>query len=405
MSDLRKRLTFLRGRLLAAALLSHRPGRPGVRRGMPMPIPNSATDRPVRISTPTQCGPCQAMKPAIDGLLQAGYPVERINVDENRPGGQVRCAARIPCFVMVQDGRETDRVVGQTNYARLEAMFQRPPHPVAKPSRHPPQSNSRSRASDAAWRYERPIGAAGHRANLLPGRRTHAGRSAAARWSAWKGRLLILTARHVVQDAKKILVRFSTGKTHRARVLSVDRHVGRCGVWNRRRRRRAWSRPSWNWATDAKQTEGDRLESCGYGPDGKLACNSGLFLGYRRSSVAPHGPDDWMVISGHARGGDSGGPIFNHRGRIVGVLWGTDGRGRRRRAGRAAARAAGRGHFAATVRAKGPAFGDHHVNAHAAGECRGAIQTGPLSSRGSDAGRSAGRRRRREHCAVKARSR
>ena len=76
---------------------------------------------------------------------------------------------------------------------------------------------------------------------------------------------------------------------------------------------------------EAMQQEGNRLESCGYGPDGKLACNSGLFLGYRRSTEAPAGPDDWMVISGHARGGDSGGPVFNQRGRLVGVLWGTDG--------------------------------------------------------------------------------
>ena len=69
----------------------------------------------------------------------------------------------------------------------------------------------------------------------------------------------------------------------------------------------------------------DRLESCGYGPDGRLACNTGLFLGYRRSSETPDGPDDWFEISGHARPGDSGGGIFNARGRLVGVLWGTNG--------------------------------------------------------------------------------
>ena len=31
-------------------------------------------------------------------------------------------------------------------------------------------------------------------------------------------------------------------------------------------------------------------------------------------------------MSGPARRGDSGGPIFNDRGRVVGILWGTDGK-------------------------------------------------------------------------------
>ena len=73
------------------------------------------------------------------------------------------------------------------------------------------------------------------------------------------------------------------------------------------------------------QHEGNRLESCGYGPDGKLAVNTGLFLGYKRSTQTPNGPDDWFEISGHARPGDSGGGVFNERGRLVGVLWGTNG--------------------------------------------------------------------------------
>ena len=73
------------------------------------------------------------------------------------------------------------------------------------------------------------------------------------------------------------------------------------------------------------QIAGETAESCGYGPDGRLACNSGLFLGYKRSAETPDGPDDWFAISGHARGGDSGGGVFNRAGKLVGVLWGTDG--------------------------------------------------------------------------------
>ena len=253
------------------------------------------------------CGPCQAMKPTVDGLLKAGYPVERINVDENRPLAAKYGVRGIPCFVMVQDGRETDRVIGQTNYARLETMFQ------AASAPHP------------AWRYERPEG---HRAAVVrifcqDDSRTRSIGSGTL--VTWKGRLLILTARHVVQDAKKILVWVSTGKTYSARVLSTDA-TWDVAVLVTDTPPEGVEPAELELGAPAKQAEGDHLESCGYGPDGKLACNSGLFLGYRRSNVAPRGPDDWMVISGHARGGDSGGPVFNRRGRLVGVLWGTDGK-------------------------------------------------------------------------------
>ena len=54
--------------------------------------------------------------------------------------------------------------------------------------------------------------------------------------------------------------------------------------------------------------------------------NSGLFVGYRRGASDGDGHDDWFELSGPARQGDSGGPIFNERGRVVGILWGTDGK-------------------------------------------------------------------------------
>ena len=72
---------------------------------------------------------------------------------------------------------------------------------------------------------------------------------------------------------------------------------------------------------------GDRLTSCGYGGlETKLAANTGLFIGYRRGASDGDGHDDWFEMSGPARQGDSGGPIFNERGRVVGILWGTDGK-------------------------------------------------------------------------------
>ena len=140
----------------------------------------------------------------------------------------------------------------------------------------------------------------------------------------WNGRIVVLTARHVVTPAKRIVVDLCTGKRYEARVLKIDA-VWDCAVLELSGQPEGVQPAEVELGDAAMQQAGSRLESCGYGPDGRLACNSGLFLGYKRSGEHPQGPDDWMILSGHARQGDSGGPVFNAHGRLVGVLWGTDG--------------------------------------------------------------------------------
>jgi thiol-disulfide isomerase/thioredoxin len=68
------------------------------------------------------CAPCRAMSPTIQGLVAAGYPVQRVNKDQNPALAAKFNVQSIPCFVMVVDGREADRVVGTTTYSRLERM-------------------------------------------------------------------------------------------------------------------------------------------------------------------------------------------------------------------------------------------------------------------------------------------
>jgi thiol-disulfide isomerase/thioredoxin len=70
------------------------------------------------------CGPCKAMNPTVEALANAGYPVQRVNIDQNRPLAAKYHIQSIPCFVMVVDGREIDRVTGGTTYSRLERMCQ-----------------------------------------------------------------------------------------------------------------------------------------------------------------------------------------------------------------------------------------------------------------------------------------
>jgi thiol-disulfide isomerase/thioredoxin len=68
------------------------------------------------------CGHCRAMNPTIDALIAAGYPVQRVNGDQNRALAAQFGVRSYPCFVMVVNGREVDRVEGGTTFSRLERM-------------------------------------------------------------------------------------------------------------------------------------------------------------------------------------------------------------------------------------------------------------------------------------------
>jgi thiol-disulfide isomerase/thioredoxin len=71
------------------------------------------------------CGPCRQMDPVVGSILAEGYPVRRVNVDQERDLANRYNVQGIPCFVMVVNGREVDRAVGVTDRSRLMAMFSR----------------------------------------------------------------------------------------------------------------------------------------------------------------------------------------------------------------------------------------------------------------------------------------
>jgi len=68
------------------------------------------------------CPPCQQMMPVVEQLAARGYPVRKVNVSREPALANQFRVGPIPCFVMLVNGREVDRVVGATSLARLERM-------------------------------------------------------------------------------------------------------------------------------------------------------------------------------------------------------------------------------------------------------------------------------------------
>ncbi len=68
---------------------------------------------------------------------------------------------------------------------------------------------------------------------------------------------------------------------------------------------------------------GEQITLYGFGQTGQFRGLAGIAKGYSRQA---DGQPAWdLIVSGAARGGDSGGPMLNASGEIVGIIWGTDG--------------------------------------------------------------------------------
>ncbi len=127
---------------------------------------------------------------------------------------------------------------------------------------------------------------------------------------------LVITNWHVVRDASgTIEVIFPNGFTSKARALKVDANwdLAALVVW----------RPEEIEAVPiAEQAPrpGDQLTICGYG-QGNYRCATGRCTQY----YAPRSdfPRHMVELDVEARQGDSGGPIFNERGELAGVLFGS----------------------------------------------------------------------------------
>ncbi|HEX3725611.1 MAG TPA: serine protease [Pirellulales bacterium] len=136
---------------------------------------------------------------------------------------------------------------------------------------------------------------------------------------AVQGQGVIITCAHLFREgAGKVTVAFGNQRTYQARLLKADTSVDLAAL--------TIQDPGVVPVSIAEQSPkpGEPLVSCGYGSDGQLFCNRGQALGY----VTMNGANgaETLELSGAARFGDSGGPILDHQGHLVAVLFGTNGR-------------------------------------------------------------------------------
>lgn len=69
------------------------------------------------------CGPCRSMMPAVNSLVQRGYRVSKVNTDRFPDWATRFHIVKIPCFVVIVDGKEVARHVGITSESKLENMI------------------------------------------------------------------------------------------------------------------------------------------------------------------------------------------------------------------------------------------------------------------------------------------
>ena len=99
------------------------------------------------------CGPCQQMSPIVSELERQGYPIRQVDIDEEKSLAQKYGVESIPCFVLIANGREINRITGKTTESQLKSLMMTLPKQniddslVGKSPRNGGQKNSEFKPS------------------------------------------------------------------------------------------------------------------------------------------------------------------------------------------------------------------------------------------------------------------
>jgi len=122
---------------------------------------------------------------------------------------------------------------------------------------------------------------------------------------------LVLTCAHLFSEgAGEIVVDFPGGKSHGAKLVGIDRQADLAAV--------AIANPSaMSVSIDTEVAQASLLSACGYGSNGQYRCATGAIVG---QASAPGQTS--LMIDESVQSGDSGGGVFDERGKLVAVVWG-----------------------------------------------------------------------------------
>lgn len=80
--------------------------------------------------TASWCGPCQQMAPLVDRLARQGYPVRKVDVDQNKDLARQYGIQSIPAFVLVVNGKVMKQATGMQSEGQLLQMLAMIPRPA-----------------------------------------------------------------------------------------------------------------------------------------------------------------------------------------------------------------------------------------------------------------------------------
>jgi len=151
--------------------------------------------------------------------------------------------------------------------------------------------------------------------NTIAGDGTYYGSGTVVDVDAADGAALVLTCWHIFRPGTGQVGVCVGGRCAVGRLVRVDEAWDLAAV-----QISATGLPPMPVAADSP-ARGEALTACGFGR-GTFRCVAGRVLGYVATETA--GSRETLEIAAAVRDGDSGGPVLNGRGELVGVVWGSD---------------------------------------------------------------------------------